>query len=504
MRNFRSRLVLVACLLLNLLPTQNALAANEMPPLTAGWLETLNWYRNSSGLTSVTEDKALTSAINFHLKYLINTDKALRTGVFASPHTENPAAPLFTREGEAAGKASNIITEAVSDETPAGAIDGWMTAPFHAIGILRENLKTTALAQDVDQSKKTFWGLNVISGLSNTPRSKVILFPGDGATTRVSAFESESPDPREGCPGDYRLYKGLPIFASLLSDPSKQVVAKVLAPNGRELLADDYCVMTKWTYKSTDEVMGPGGANTLDRENMVIIIPRQPLVKGKYTITISDTNKSDLTWSFTSIPAPSGEIFTGIPDQKIPVRRMLTWNFTGRTIEANLVNIRIRLWECPNNRCSTNKLVIEKLLKPDETNFDVSQLPDAFYYLCIQGVNNSGNSNCDYSIIKVQNQCDASVCFVGSTWAGPDSRCWQIASSALLEEKRGSSWVQVAKVPASKGRCALAKYPYSYSAKFQVAKAGNKIFRWRILATGKVLGYTMDPSNVEFRSASGA
>ena len=81
--------------MLNLLPTQSALAANEMPPLTAGWLETLNWYRNSSGLTSVAEDKALTSAINFHLKYLINTDKALRTGVFASPHTENPAAPLF-------------------------------------------------------------------------------------------------------------------------------------------------------------------------------------------------------------------------------------------------------------------------------------------------------------------------------------------------------------------------------------------------------------------------
>ena len=162
------------------------------------------------------------------------------------------------------------------------------------------------------------------------------------------------------------------------------------------------------------------------------------------------------------------------------------------------------LWECPNNRCSTNKLLTEKLLKPDETKFDVSPLPDAFYYLCIQGVNSSGNSNCDYSIIKVQNKCDATVCFVGTTWSGPDSRCWQIASTALLEEKRGNVWVQIAKVPAAKGRCALSKYPYSYSAKYKVTQPGDKTFRWRILATGKVLGYTMDPSKVEFRSASGA
>jgi len=250
-------------------------AENSPPSLSAGWLETLNWYRTASGMKTVSLDSTLAKSIESHLKYLIKTDKVLRSGAYSSPHAENPASPFYTTEGESAGKASNIITEGSADENEAGAIDGWMAAPFHAVGNLREGLKSTALAMATAENDRTYWGLNVIAGLSpSATRTKNILFPGDGSTVRLSRFESESPDPREGCAGDIRNYSGLPIFASLLKDPTKDVSAELIDVNGKALTGDELCVQTQYTFKSTDTVMGPSGAKAFSGDNLVIIIPR--------------------------------------------------------------------------------------------------------------------------------------------------------------------------------------------------------------------------------------
>lgn len=481
-----------------------ARAEGALPPLTAGWLETMNYYRAASGVKAVTSDNTLTKAIATHLNYLIKTDKVLRGGVYASPHTENPASPYYSPEGEAAGKASNIISEGSVDENEAGAIDGWMTAPFHAVGILRETLKNSALAMATAENDRTYWGLNVIAGLSpSATRTKNILFPGDGSTVRLSRFESESPDPREGCAGDIRSYIGLPIFASLLKDPTKDVTAEVIDANGKSLSGDELCVQTQYTFKSTDSVMGPSGAKAFSGDNLVIIIPRDPLLRGNYKVRIKQGGVADIAWSFTVLPVPAEGVVQGIPSQKVPVRRLLKWSLGTAVADSVLTSQRVRIWSCPENKCTTNQVVLDRALPVTQTSLDVSLLKDGFYFTCIEPINASGPGKCSYQIIHVVNSCDTTTCFVGSTWNGPESRCWQVASTGLLEELRGKSWVKVASSPAIKGKCSTAKFPYSYSAKYEVSTTGKKTFRWRILPTAKVLGLALPGSAVQFLPVSG-
>ena len=481
-----------------------AKAESPLPGLTAGWFETMNWYRTASGVKPVTLDVSLSKALDAHLDYLINTDKVLRVGGFSSPHTENPASPHYTTEGEGAGKASNIISDARAEESEAGAMDAWMTAPFHAIGILREALKSSALATSKADSGRSFWGLNVVAGLTpGATRTKNILFPGDGSTVRLSRFAGESPEPREGCPGDYKNYTGLPIFASLLKDPTKDVSVELTGAKGERIPEEDVCVQTQYTFKSTDAVMGPAGAKSFTGENLVIIIPRDPLVKGTYKVKIKQGGVPDVGWSFSVVPAPAEGIASGIPDQKLPVRRSLEWSLGSAVSEYSLTSQRVRIWDCPENKCTTNTVIFDRALPTAQKSLDISSFKDAFYFVCIEPINASGVGKCTYQIIRVVNSCDTTTCFVGSTWGGPESRCWQTSSTGILEELRGKSWVKVAQANAIKSKCTNPKYPYSYVAKYPVKTVGEKTFRWRILSNGKVLGLTLPQDTVQFLAKSG-
>ena len=481
-------------------------AADTSPPaLSAGWLETLNWYRTASGMKTVSLDSTLAKSIESHLKYLIKTDKVLRGGAYSSPHAENPASPFYTTEGESAGKASNIITEGSADENEAGAIDGWMAAPFHAVGNLREGLKSTALSTLKSESGRTYWGLNVVAGLNLTAvRTKNILFPGDGSKVRLSRFEGESPDPREGCAGDFKSYNGLPIFASLLKDPTKDVSVDLFDPKGNAIPDDALCVQTQYTFKSTDAVMGPGALKSFSGDNLVIIIPRDPLVQGQYKVKIKQGGLADINWSFSVAPAPIEGIVQGIPEQKVPVRRTLKWSLGSGVADYALTSQRVRVWSCPENKCTTNENLVDRIFPASQTSLDVMQFKDGFYFTCIEPINASGVGKCTYQIIRVQNSCDTTTCFVGSNWAGPESRCWQTSGTGVLEELRGKSWVKVTQVSGTKGSCTNAKYPYSYVTKLPVKSTGTKTYRWRILSTPKVLGLTLPSSEVQFLPMVGA
>lgn len=96
------------------------------------WLDGVNHYRRASALPVVAERSEWPDGIVKHLEYLAFTPSELRTGEYANAHTENPDSQWYTPEGDAAGRSSNLVFGA----TPRDAIEGWMTAPFHAIGIL--------------------------------------------------------------------------------------------------------------------------------------------------------------------------------------------------------------------------------------------------------------------------------------------------------------------------------------------------------------------------------
>src|SRR6202012_4085550 len=99
-------------------------------------------------------------------------------------HTETPASPTYTTAGALEASRSDLYFGS-SGLSPVGFIDGWFSAPFHAIGMLRAQLTQVAFASSPDGSAA---GLDVIGGLDdNRPSATTpILFPGNGMTTNLT------------------------------------------------------------------------------------------------------------------------------------------------------------------------------------------------------------------------------------------------------------------------------------------------------------------------------
>ena len=65
------------------------------------------------------------------------------------------------------------------------------------------------------------------------------------------------------------------------------------------------CIVDTNTFKTTDAIYGPTGADILASDNAVILIPRHILSHGTYQATITQPGRPDIAWSFTVIPPPS-------------------------------------------------------------------------------------------------------------------------------------------------------------------------------------------------------
>ena len=298
-------------------PEPTPIVANPIavPSKDAGWLETLNYYRLSSGVEPVTENPIFSANAMKHSIYLAKSDPKYFTGIFVNPHEENPESPYYTIEG--ANSRTHLTTVAGESD----AIDFWMQAPLHAIGLLRDNLKTTGYATAIDdRTGEANTGLDVLNGLVGS-RRKVITFPGDGAIVRLNKFKGETPDPRESCGKDWEKFRGLPIFASLISTPPRDITGKIITPNGKTLLpGDDLCVVTQYSWVSTDRVITYGN-RIMAGEKLVLLIPKSPLSPGEHSVTVSGTGISSLNWKFTVLK-PLPEV---VPTFDVD-KRLILWN----------------------------------------------------------------------------------------------------------------------------------------------------------------------------------
>jgi hypothetical protein len=269
----------------------------------ASWLETLNAYRAGSGLGPVVNEPRWTSGIDDHLRYLARTPPQFRLGAYASEHLQNPASPFYSEAGAAAAKASNLGY----GWTDRDAIENFLSAPFHAIGLLRPGLRRSAFASlDINV------GIDTIRGLVDDRSTAPVLFPGDGSVTSLSSYRgNESPDPLESCPG-FRVPSGLPILALLPAAPARGVQASVRSA-GRFL---DVCTITAESLVSSDPIGAPSARATLRHDNAVVIVPREPLSNGIHTVRLSQPGLADLVWSFTVVPPPDatdGRVLPGHP-----------------------------------------------------------------------------------------------------------------------------------------------------------------------------------------------
>lgn len=256
---------------------------------TASWLEAVNQVRTGSGLTPVTADASKTAGMAQHIKYLEH-DQRWQTGPYADLHDENPAAPDYTAAGLHAGETSVIAFDTRNDEA---AVDGWLAAPIHASDMLKPDLTSIGYYRDPVSGDAM---LTTDGGLDGT--DQVIEYPGNGATTQLTLYGGESPDPTASCPAAYRSGAGLPLFAVLPDAPPSTSTATLTV--GAQSVP--VCVLDQNNFNAAaDPVYGPTALQYF-QSGLVLIIPREQLVPGDYTVDLQPGGEDPVSWSFHSDP----------------------------------------------------------------------------------------------------------------------------------------------------------------------------------------------------------
>ena len=125
----------------------------------------MNFYREIASLHPLTENPDWSSGAWLHARYIVKND--------ILKHSENPNNPWYTPEGAAAAEASNLFGSFNPEERIEWTINGWMQAPFHALGILDPALNETGygLYTEEDDGLSAGAALDVIRGLDSPPVS---------------------------------------------------------------------------------------------------------------------------------------------------------------------------------------------------------------------------------------------------------------------------------------------------------------------------------------------
>jgi len=279
------------------------------------WLGEINQYRGAAGLVPVTDQQSWDAGIVDHLIYLEKSPAKYFTGAYVSEHTENPASPYYTAAGAREGESSDLFPD-VGGKSDVQIIDGWLTDPFHAVGMLRATLGQVAFAEYGGDA-----ALDVISGLNqNPPAGGPTLFPGPNMTTDLTTYGDELPSPLETCKWTGTPPVGLPLIALLTQTPSSGLTASLVSSSGSSETSQKstLCVVDANDYFTTNTVYGPTGLEILQSDNDVFLIPKSPLTQGTYTATISQPGASNITWVF-HVATPPTITTKRLPESRVDV-----------------------------------------------------------------------------------------------------------------------------------------------------------------------------------------
>jgi hypothetical protein len=270
----------------------------ENPPAEPGWLTVVDHYRQTSHLPPVLENTAWSAAATSHSCYML---------VNGITHDEVPGLPGYTPEGDAAAHNSNVAVSSRVNSSARSLIELWMTGPFHAIGILRPNLVSVGFGK-CDSPTTPVWHsaatLDVLHGLVGSPGyGWPIVFPGDGATTSLDRFVTESPNPLEFC--GWTGAAGLPLIAMMPRAFDTQPTATV-QDSSRSL---ELCVLSALNTDAAAQ-------SILASSNAIVVIPREPLRAGAYSVAIT-TSSGSVAWTFTI--DPNARIDQASPPTTAPV-----------------------------------------------------------------------------------------------------------------------------------------------------------------------------------------
>jgi uncharacterized protein YkwD len=286
---------------LPLLIASGAASANAAP--APAWLTYLNDYRRASGLSPLTENKTWSEACWKHARYLVNNNTV--------SHTEDPSLPWYTAAGDAAGRVSNVIGASVTIDDEQALIDSWLSATFHAVGMLDPRWSKTGLGvyQDAGANLKTAACLDILRGQSEARTDAPVMFPGKGSTTNNLAHQYEWPNPASSCQG-YAYPMGAPIILQLGSDGTATNVTQTSltanpSTSSGPAQAVEHCQINASNYTNSDSYSQAVGRNVLGNSNAVTLLPRSPLSPDTtYAVTMTVGSKV-YAWTFKTAATAS-------------------------------------------------------------------------------------------------------------------------------------------------------------------------------------------------------
>ncbi len=307
----RSGLLSVVCLAAILLAPlasgRQASAATDDPE----WLAWINLYRSIGSLPAVAHDPRLDAAVTEHARYLVELDQEGLCAAF--PHCE--AIPPGTVTGDRAGR--NILVRSSATLTEREVVEDLLTAPFHALSLLRPGLTQVGFGiySNPDVAGFTSAGvIDVSSDATPTDLSQVVTWPASGASVPLTSYSgNETPDPlvatscsalafaQPGAPQE----AGLPIIVMNVAD-SAVAADLVEVSSGTSLTT---CVATSHDYPA-DSTQSLVLQSTLS----FLVIPQDPLRVGEsYRLTLSGAVDRVVEFGVVAPTLPPGFTAPEIP-----------------------------------------------------------------------------------------------------------------------------------------------------------------------------------------------
>lgn len=264
--------------------TQNSSRSTE-------WLEYLNYYRTLANLPPVIENAEWSLGSQFHARYTVKNDVLV--------HNEDTNNDWYTPEGRDAAKSGNLMASYDVNSNDNYAIDAWMQAPFHALGILDPRLQEVGFGsyREADGGLQMGATMDVLRGRGDIPLALnfPITWPANGAVVPLSFYWGEYPDPLSSCPG-YNPPSGLPIILQVGAGDRTPVVSSHMFLQGDTSLEN--CVFTESTYSNPDQAAQDLGRTILDYRDAIVLIPRNPLIPGASYTTSLVIDGQTYTWTF--------------------------------------------------------------------------------------------------------------------------------------------------------------------------------------------------------------
>ena len=267
-----------------------AVAGTPRADSSKPWLARVNLYRAMASLPPVVENPRLSRAAFNHARYMVMHGKVR--------HAENPGDAWFTRDGAAAAAVSNIAGSPSPVEPDSWAIDDWMQAPFHALGILDPALRQVGFGiyRAANGPVQTAAVLDVIRGrAARASTDYPVFWPGNESSVPLTTHTGEYPDPLASCPG-FKVPAGLPLIVQLGSGRAVPHVTGSWIAEGTRAI--DHCIFDQGTYKNPDAAQQRLVRRILAARNAIILIPRAPLRPGARYRAVVDVNRRRIEWTF--------------------------------------------------------------------------------------------------------------------------------------------------------------------------------------------------------------